>query len=172
VQQSVTITTSSLEPHTHCRYLFLSRNPVVTRFPALACCPPLWPSHIPWSHLVLGPAQEQRLVKRESLLAHASPAHCLSHRVSHCNCTSTTHRNQSVSRHGACASSFLRQATAQTLSITPSPRTATPTATHQLHATHDRCHRPRTFTATRILILPGRTQPRRVVQTYTNRRNG
>lgn len=61
---------------------------VVTRFPALACSPHLWSSHIRWSHLILGPAQEQRLVKRESLLAQASPTYYLSRRIPHRACIS------------------------------------------------------------------------------------
>jgi hypothetical protein len=63
----------------------------VTRFPALACS--LVPSRRPTlaavRHLILGSAQEQRLVKRESLLAQASPTYyCLSRCIPHRTCIS------------------------------------------------------------------------------------
>lgn len=46
----------------------------------------VYPPFVAVSHLILGPAQEQRLVKRESLLAQASPTYNLSCRISHRSC--------------------------------------------------------------------------------------
>lgn len=60
----------------------------------------VFPPFVAVSHLILGPAQEQRLVKRESLLAQASPTYNLSCRISHRSCLlyPICPRSQSVSQ--------------------------------------------------------------------------
>lgn len=99
----------------------------------------VYPPFVAVSHLILGPAQEQRLVKRESLLAQASPTYNLSCCISHRSCllypiyppSQSVSQSviQSTRRLRIFAPSFLVQAT---LSITPSPRKPAPTST----ATH------------------------------------
>lgn len=85
--------------------------------------------------------RNQRLVKRESLLAQASPTHHLFRRICHRTCISylsSVAVGRSVSQLGACASSLLplasflppRQATTQAPIDNPSPRNPTSTAAH------------------------------------------